>query len=1191
MPSVDGLISGLDTTSIIQQLLEFSSRPIERLTTRIDERQTQKDAISSLTTKLLDLKLTSFDLTKASTYRATDVNSTNDNILAASGTTIGTTGSFDFRVAQLARSSQLVSDGMPDADSSTVGAGSFTIEMGDGFIDHETRLESINGGEGFARGSLRVTDGAGTTEVIDLGLAVTVQDVVDTFNGANSVQISAEVLGDGLILRDQSGGGSLTIAEIGDGTTADSLGLLKSDVAGVVTGNDINTIKSTTRLAQLNDGNGVRTISGDDFRVSLNDTSSFDVDISSAETLQDVVSAINNDPLNGGKATASLDEAGKALRVIDNTVGAGIFSIDALTGAFGKSGSVVDLGLEDITPENATGATDAANGTSITGKRLIGTLNSLLTRTLNGGRQADGSGGGVSDGSITVTDRQGNTDTINLASRVETTTTADPALGTTSIFVASTSGLAVGNTIRLNDGTNTEYRVLTGVNTGTGELTFTEGLSFDFAASTAVYGSNENVSDVINAISNNATVNLTARFNRELNGLKIVDDNTGTATSDLSIVESGGTVAAELGIKTGVDGAQTVSVGGSTTQLTSATLAGLNLQDDQLNGLELLFTSGANTGLKRTILDYDHSTGTVTFDSAFPASISAAENFTITGTDNDDFNGFDLNKKYISENTSLEELNNGDGVFQGKFQVTDRNNKIFQVDLSSDETVDDAILSFNAAAAAVGSDATLTVNVNGNGLVINSPTGTGQITVQDLNGGTTAQDLNLDGSSATGTLDGSYEYTITLDGTETLGDVRDEIASLGLDVSATIINDGSSLTPYRLNLVSNVSGRPGRLLLDDFDNSFNFSTTTKAEDAALIFGGSGGGSTPVLVSSTNNTISNLIPGLTLDLKKISSETVTVTIERNTDSMVESVSSFVEGFNETLDDIRELIAYDSENEEPGLLQGNATLRNIEQQMFRSLTASLEGVPGPYNRASQLGLTVKGDGTGMEFDEAVFRSAIEDDFEAVKRALDLGASIQLATELASLKGGQGVRDVSGSNDFAVTLSDGTRLEINLDGLDTIAEVINALNFHPDNTGDLVAELRSDGEGIKLTDSSAGGGNFTVTAMSNSSAALDLGIQQQGVSVGSDFVIKGFSLRDQGIFGRMNGRLGNIVDSGGSLANQSDAFDDMIEDLQSQVERIEQRVLSEQERLFRQFSELERTLGELQSQSSFIAGQLGR
>ena len=82
----------------------------------------------------------------------------------------------------------------------------------------------------------------------------------------------------------------VSVNEVDGGQTATSLGLLKTHTAGVITGDSVNDISLTTFTDLLNDGNGIRTLNGEDdltFTTSAGD--SFDVDLGTINTLQDMV--------------------------------------------------------------------------------------------------------------------------------------------------------------------------------------------------------------------------------------------------------------------------------------------------------------------------------------------------------------------------------------------------------------------------------------------------------------------------------------------------------------------------------------------------------------------------------------------------------------------------------------------------------------------------------------------------------------------------------------------------------------------------------------------------------------------------------------------------------------------------------------------------------------------------------------
>ena len=114
-------------------------------------------------------------------------------------------GNYQFQVARLVTTQQAVTGGFADFDRTKVGAGTITIEQGGGELNNETALSQLNGGAGVRRGLFRVTDRAGKSAVIDVGSAVTVNDVLKKINTSLGISVRASASGEGITLTDLSG--------------------------------------------------------------------------------------------------------------------------------------------------------------------------------------------------------------------------------------------------------------------------------------------------------------------------------------------------------------------------------------------------------------------------------------------------------------------------------------------------------------------------------------------------------------------------------------------------------------------------------------------------------------------------------------------------------------------------------------------------------------------------------------------------------------------------------------------------------------------------------------------------------------------------------------------------------------------------------------------------------------------------
>jgi len=119
-----------------------------------------------------------------------------------------------------------------------------------------TRLADLNGGFGVSDGSISISDGT-KTSIVDISNASTLGDVAALLE-ANPPQgrtVKATVTSTGLTV--QIDGGSLSINEVGSGTTVKELGILQENASGTIRiGDDLDPQLTTTTA--LSDILGVR---------------------------------------------------------------------------------------------------------------------------------------------------------------------------------------------------------------------------------------------------------------------------------------------------------------------------------------------------------------------------------------------------------------------------------------------------------------------------------------------------------------------------------------------------------------------------------------------------------------------------------------------------------------------------------------------------------------------------------------------------------------------------------------------------------------------------------------------------------------------------------------------------------------------------------------------------------------------
>jgi flagellar hook-associated protein 2 len=1113
----DGVASGIDYTSIIERLLAVQRRPQEFLQAKIDRATVRKNAFLELNVSLLALKDSAESLSRPRTFGATRVSSSQEASVAASGSAVGAFGAFAVSVRRLAQAHQVVSQGHPDASATAVAAaaGSLSIEIGDGFLDRRSPVERLNGGDGYDRGSIRVTDASGSTALVDLSGASSVQDLVDAVNAAASVSVRASIEGRRLVLRDASGGaGALRVEDVGADATATSLGIAGTGVAvaGVSTlfGSDIGVPGESTPLAHLNDGLGVRRLGTGMADFTIVDTlgTAFDVTLQAGDdTIEEVVSRINAaaTPVSSLRASFRPESGGL---VLADAAGAGAISVAAAGGSFAAE----DLGLGRLDPGGfvANASETALAGQELVGHALTPSLGSVLRGSLNGGRTRAlaSDAQGLSDGSLTITDRNGVSATVNVSRRVATTAAATAA-GATSLSAASADGFAVGNRFRVRTASGLEYRTVTAISGTT--VSFDRALQGAVSAGADLQALNDSLDDVVRTLNQGtqaAGVAVKVGLNAAKNGLRLVDSSGGPGT--LSAAEAGGSVAAELGI------------------LGSTAASALS--------------------------------------------------------------GTDLDVQYIGENTLLSGLNEGRGVKPGRFKITDRAGLGFTVDLrqADDTTIAEVIKDLNGAASAAGSALRARVNDTGDGLLLEDPgAGGGLVKVQELDGGRTARDLNLLGtatSAAPGQIDGSFEFRIAVSAGATLEDVAEAVNLRGIGVTASVLQDGSGTNPYRLALTGSRTGEAGRMTVTS-DFGLSFSTTSQAQDALLLFGGGGGGTDPAVLRSSINTVTGALPGLTLDLKAVTSGTATVTVSRDTGGVAERVQTFVDRYNEAVKKIRDLASFDEESLQTGPLFSEGVVRGVRRDLQRNLLAPVAGLAGAdLDRLSEIGITAGAEGT-LALDAGALRAALDSRFEEVQFLFTLQRKLEPGTPLRDLNSGLGVTEANGA-DFEVTAQDGTVFTVDLAGASTVGALLQRINGAAGNGGRVLARISSDGHSLELVDSSGPVLNaLQVRASGTSPVAGQLKIL--GTAPAGQNVLKGQIIGlqgDPGAAARLSEALDRVVRAGdGFIGRRIEALDASVKDFQESIEAVDKRLEALESRLVRRFSRLEAVIAQSQSTTS--------
>jgi flagellar hook-associated protein 2 len=191
---------------------------------------------------------------------------------------------------------------------------------------------------------------------------------------------------------------------------------------------------------------------------------------------------------------------------------------------------------------------------------------------------------------------------------------------------------------------------------------------------------------------------------------------------------------------------------------------------------------------------------------------------------------------------------------------------------------------------------------------------------------------------------------------DTLAAIASKInGTSGIPVYATVVNN-------KLVLSGKTTGAANTISITGGGNAgFTFAQSGKAADAQLTVDSGLG---PVSVTSSSNTVTNAIAGITLTLKGLeTNQTITVGAPAPDTSAIQSkVQAFVDAYNTTVTFIMKKLTEkkvsNPQNEadrEQGMLNGDSTLGALLSSMRQAVADVVQGQPAGIQVAAQAGLS--------------------------------------------------------------------------------------------------------------------------------------------------------------------------------------------------------------------------------------------
>lgn len=208
-------------------------------------------------------------------------------------------------------------------------------------------------------------------------------------------------------------------------------------------------------------------------------------------------------------------------------------------------------------------------------------------------------------------------------------------------------------------------------------------------------------------------------------------------------------------------------------------------------------------------------------------------------------------------------------------------------------------------------------------------------------------------------------------------------ADAELGMRATVVNDGKGEDePWRIMISMSETGDDKKvdfpyLYLVDGEVDLFFENERPAQDAKVKLDG-------FEVEVPANKVTDLIPGVTIDLKKAKpGEEINIEITEDIQKIGGKISSLVDNINNVLKFIKEQNTLDEKTDTQRTLGGDSTLTTIESRIRNAVFATVKTDSGP-KRMGDLGITFQRDGL-LKFDQAKFEQALSSDYKSVAQTL--------------------------------------------------------------------------------------------------------------------------------------------------------------------------------------------------------------
>jgi flagellar hook-associated protein 2 len=213
----------------------------------------------------------------------------------------------------------------------------------------------------------------------------------------------------------------------------------------------------------------------------------------------------------------------------------------------------------------------------------------------------------------------------------------------------------------------------------------------------------------------------------------------------------------------------------------------------------------------------------------------------------------------------------------------------------------------------------------------------------------------------------------TGNGINDLIDLANAINGQRFGVTASVITDANG---SRLAITSNTSGSASNFTVTASDPSFTLTQAVAGTNAKLTVNG-------ISIASASNTVTGVIPGLTLNLLGASPGTeVSLSVTHDTTQASTAVNKFVTDYNSIIGQLNSQFTDTGSGE--GVLASDSSVRNLQSELLQALSYTATPASGTVTTVpnlSSLGVTVNSDGT-LAVNSTTLSNSLQNNFSDVQ-----------------------------------------------------------------------------------------------------------------------------------------------------------------------------------------------------------------